>query len=219
VEDIDEAHARKFSGRAFTGCTVAAPAVGNADWSSPKGGTGITISGDLAMPNSDLNKGPLRCTRLIGLANILSPRHRVVKPIGRARQLYVRRRQAAFRVSAEAHSLSISSAGGRVARRGGRTVIRRRRDWASWWRSVVQRCRPRDWSIEPYLALNIAGTNSPASAARIQHWVWTLVPRWIRMLGLHLALRLRDLGRWGEGWESSACAHVALKAPSGCKRH
>jgi len=36
---------------------LAAQSLGMPNWSNPKGGTGITISGDFAKPNSDLGNG------------------------------------------------------------------------------------------------------------------------------------------------------------------
>src|SRR6266566_7862532 len=56
---------------AFMVAPLAAQSFGMPNWSSPKGGTGITISGDLAMPNSDLGKGTAFGARgSVGLANI-----------------------------------------------------------------------------------------------------------------------------------------------------
>src|ERR1051326_1065337 len=56
---------------AFTVAPLAAQSLGMPNWSSPKGGTGVTISGDLAMPNSDLGKGTAFGARgTLGLANI-----------------------------------------------------------------------------------------------------------------------------------------------------
>ena len=36
---------------------LAAQSLGMPNWSNPKGGTGIMLSGDVAMPNSDLGDG------------------------------------------------------------------------------------------------------------------------------------------------------------------
>src|SRR5216110_2606415 len=56
---------------AFMVAPLAAQSFGMPNWSSPKGGTGITISGDLGLPNSDLGKGTAFGARgSIGLANI-----------------------------------------------------------------------------------------------------------------------------------------------------
>ena len=56
---------------AFAVAPLAAQSLGMPNWSSPKGGTGITISGDLAMPNADLGKGTAFGARgSVGLANI-----------------------------------------------------------------------------------------------------------------------------------------------------
>src|SRR5256885_6731694 len=54
---------------------VATPAaaqwLGEPLWNSPKGGTGITISGDYARPNADLGKGNVLGARAtLGLANL-----------------------------------------------------------------------------------------------------------------------------------------------------
>jgi len=60
-----------FAAVAFIVAPLAAQSFGMPNWSSPKGGTGITISGDLGLPNSDLGKGTAFGARgSIGLANI-----------------------------------------------------------------------------------------------------------------------------------------------------
>src|SRR5258708_21864137 len=85
---------------AFTVAPLAAQQLGMPNWSSPKGGTGITISGDLAMPNSDLGKGTAFGARgSVGLANItLTAGIASWKPKGAPDSFTSVGGQAAFRV-------------------------------------------------------------------------------------------------------------------------
>src|SRR5207302_9140136 len=59
---------------ALAACAAAPAAAqnfGSPLWNSPKGGTGITISGDYARPNADLGKGNVLGARAtLGLANL-----------------------------------------------------------------------------------------------------------------------------------------------------
>src|SRR5512146_1473891 len=84
--------------------TIATPAAaqwaGMPVWNSPKGGTGITISGDYAKPNADLGKGSAFGGRAtLGLAN-LSVTAGVTswKPDGAAKSVSSIGGNAAFRV-------------------------------------------------------------------------------------------------------------------------
>src|SRR5205823_467945 len=56
---------------AFAVSPAAAQWAGVPVWNNPKGGTGVTISGDLGMPNSDLGNGTAFGARAtLGLANL-----------------------------------------------------------------------------------------------------------------------------------------------------
>lgn len=56
---------------AFAATPVAAQWAGMPVWNSPKGGTGITISGDVGIPNEDGRKGTAFGARgTLGLANL-----------------------------------------------------------------------------------------------------------------------------------------------------
>src|ERR1043166_7113800 len=89
-----------FPAAAFIVAPLAAQSLGMPNWSSPKGGTGITISGDLGLPNSDLGKGTAFGARgSIGLANInLMAAIASWKPKGAADSYTSVGGQAAFRV-------------------------------------------------------------------------------------------------------------------------
>jgi hypothetical protein len=54
-----------------TAASAAAQFMGMPVWNSPKGGTGVTISGDMGLPNEDMGKGTAFGARAsVGLANI-----------------------------------------------------------------------------------------------------------------------------------------------------
>src|SRR5258708_33543359 len=116
---------------AFTVAPLAAQQLGMPNWSSPKGGTGITISGDLAMPNSDLNKGTAFGARgSIGLANItLTAGIASWKPKGAPDSFTSVGGQAAFRVIGGSPislslSLPVGASPARAAERGSAETAR-----------------------------------------------------------------------------------------------
>jgi opacity protein-like surface antigen len=56
---------------AFAAAPAAAQWAGMPVWNSPKGGTGVTINGDVALPNTDAGKGTAFGARgTLGLANL-----------------------------------------------------------------------------------------------------------------------------------------------------
>src|SRR5438045_5471705 len=61
-----------IAGAVLAGVTpLAAQWAGMPAWNSPKGGTGVTINGDVGVPNSDADKGTAFGARAsLGLANI-----------------------------------------------------------------------------------------------------------------------------------------------------
>jgi len=56
---------------AFAAAPAAAQWAGMPVWNSPKGGTGVTINGDVGLPNTDAGKGTAFGARgMLGLANL-----------------------------------------------------------------------------------------------------------------------------------------------------
>jgi hypothetical protein len=202
---------------AFTVAPLAAQAFGMPNWSSPKGGTGITLSGDLAMPNSNLGKGTAFGARgSVGLANItLTAGIASWKQKGASDSRTSFGGQAAFRViggslipvsislqvgAAHAAATSADSAQTRLGLGGAVSV------------SVPTP----GLSIEPYLAVNDRFYKTSGTSGTPSNVAWTLGANvGLGMLGLHIAYDSENLGGGVKGGIFGVGVHVALKAPIG----
>jgi hypothetical protein len=202
---------------AFTVAPLAAQSFGMPNWSNPKGGTGVTISGDFAVPNSDLGKGTAFGARgTLGLANIsLTAGVASWKPKGASDSFTSFGGKASFRViggSLIPLSISLDLQGARVGAANGDSALFR----LGLGGAVSVNVPTPGLSIEPYLALNnrwykysgVSGTNSNIG--------WTLGANvGFGMLGLHLAYDSEDFGSGVKGGIFGIGVHVALKAPIG----
>jgi hypothetical protein len=202
---------------AFTVAPLAAQSLGMPNWSNPKGGTGVTLSGDLGMPNSGWGKGTAFGARgTIGLANIsLTAGVASWKPSGASESFTSFGGKAAFRViggSLIPLSISLDLQAARVGAANGDSSLTR----IGLGGSVSVNVPTPGLSIEPYLAVNnrwykfsgVSGTNSNIG--------WTLGANvGFGMLGLHLAYDSENLGGGTKGGIFGIGAHVALKAPIG----
>ena len=202
---------------AFTVAPLAAQQLGMPNWSSPKGGTGITLNGDLAMPNTNLGKGTAFGARgSLGLANItLTAGIASWKPKGATESFTSVGGQAAFRViggSLIPVALNLQIGAARKGAANGDSATTRLTAGAG----VAVSVPTPGISIEPYLSITnrwykksgISGTNSNLG--------WTLGANAnFGMLCVHLAYDSENIapgvtvGTFGLG------AHVALKAPIG----
>jgi hypothetical protein len=202
---------------AFTVAPLAAQSVGMPNWSSPKGGTGITISGDLAMPNAELGKGTAFGARgSIGLANItLTAGGASWKPKGASDNYTSFGGQAAFRViggSLIPVSISLQVNAARTGAANGDSALTR----LGLGGAVSVNVPTPGLSIEPYLAVNnrwykfsgVSGTQS-----NIGYTLGANVG--LGMIGLHLAYDSEDFGGGVKGGIFGIGAHFALKAPIG----
>jgi hypothetical protein len=206
-----------FAAAAFIVAPLAAQSLGMPNWSSPKGGTGITISGDLGLPNSDLGKGTAFGARgSIGLANInLMAAIASWKPKGAADSYTSVGGQAAFRViggSLIPLSISLQAGAARVSAANGDSALTR----IGLGGAVSVNVPTPGLSIEPFLAVSnrwykysgVSGTQSNVG--------WTLGANvGLGMLGFHLAYDSEDFGGGTKGGILGLGVHVALKAPIG----
>ena len=202
---------------AFAVAPLAAQSLGMPNWSSPKGGTGITISGDLAMPNADLGKGTAFGARgSLGLANItLTAGMASWKQKGASDSRTSFGGQAAFRViggslipvsislqvnAAHAGATSTDSAQTRLGLGG----------------AVSVNVPTPGLSIEPYLAVNNRWYKFSGASGTQSNIGYTLGANvGFGMLGLHLAYDSEDYGSGVKGGILGIGVHFALKAPIG----
>jgi opacity protein-like surface antigen len=202
--------------------TVATPAaaqwLGMPVWNNPKGGTGITVNGDVGIPNSDWGKGTAFGARAsLGLANItLTAGLASWKPDGPgAESVTGFGGNAAFRIiggslipvslnlqvgAARHGAANLDSATTRVTAGGGIAV------------SVPTP----GLSIEPYLSLTNRWYKESGISGTESNFGWTLGANVnFGMLGAHLAYDSESAGSGVTGGIFGLGVHVALKAPIG----
>lgn len=196
---------------------LAAQSLGMPNWSNPKGGTGVTISGDLAMPNADLGKGTAFGARgSLGVGTLtLTAGVASWKPKGAPDSYTSFGGQAAFRViggSLIPVAVSLQAGLARVGEANGDSALTR----FGLGAAVSVNVPTPGLSIEPYLAINnrwykfsgISGTESNIG--------WTLGANvGLGMMGLHLAYDSENYGGGTTGGIIGIGAHFSLKAPIG----
>jgi hypothetical protein len=201
---------------ALTAAPAAAQWAGVPVWNSPKGGTGVTINGDVGIPNSNGGKGTAFGFRgTLGLANLALTAGVVSwKPSNATDNVTSVGGNAAFKViggSLIPVALNIQIGAARWGAANGDSATTRLTAGAGIAVSVPTP----GISIEPYLSITnrwykasgISGTNSNLG--------WTLGANAnFGMFGVHLAYDSEKvtggtIGTFGLG------AHVALKAPIG----
>ena len=196
---------------------AAAQFLGMPNWSNPKGGTGIVISGDLGMPNEDLGKGTAFGARAtVGLANLsLTGGLSFWKPDGAPDEYTSLGGQAAFRVIGGsllpvAVSLQVNLA--RVGEANGDPSLTR----IGLGGAISVNVPTPGLSIEPYLALNNRWYKFSGVSGTESNIGWTLGANvGLGMLGLHLAYDSESFGGGTTGGIIGIGAHFALKAPIG----
>jgi len=201
---------------AFAAAPAAAQWLGMPVWNNPKGGTGVTINGDLAMPNSSLNKGTAFGVRgTLGLANIsLTAGLSSWKPKGAAGSYTSVGGNAAFKIiggSLIPVALNLQLGAATVSAANLTPKLTR----LTAGGGIAVSVPTPGISIEPYLSLTnrwykysgLSGTNS--------NFGWMLGSNVnFGMLGFHLAYDSESLGG-STGGIFAIGAHVALKAPIG----
>jgi hypothetical protein len=210
---------RTISVLALAGCVAAtslnAQFAGMPNWSSPKGGTGITISADLGMPNEELGKGTAFGARAsLGLGTLtLTAGGSSWKEENAAEGTTSLGAEAAFRViggSLLPVAISLKAGGYRAGEVGTTPATTR----ISLGGAVAVSVPTPGVSIEPYLAINNRWYKQ-SGLDTFSNIGWTLGANvGLGMIGLHVAYDSESLGG-ATGSVLGIGAHFQLKAPIG----
>ena len=201
---------------AFAAPPVAAQWVGMPVWNSPKGGTGITINGDIGMPNSDLGKGTAFGARgSLGLANLmLTAGVSSWKPDGAAESFTSLGGNAGFRViGGSLLPIAINLQVGAATIGSANTLPSQTRLTAGG--GIAVSVPTPGISIEPYLSITNRWSKASGISGTESNVGWTLGANAnLGMLGFHLAYDSESRGG-ATGGIFGFGMHVALKAPIG----
>jgi hypothetical protein len=201
-----------------------APAVaqwsGMPAWNNPKGGTGVTVNGDLGMPNTDGGKGTAFGARAtVGLANLsLTAGVASWKPKGFTDRTSSVGAVAGFKViggSLIPVAINLQLGAGTSGRitAGTRTLPKMTNIIAGAGVSV--NVPTPGLSIEPYLSISNRW-HKPTGGTTQSNIGWVLGANvGFGMLGLHIAYDSESFGGGVTSGILGIGAHVALKAPIG----
>ena len=201
----------------FAGSTLAAQSLGMPNWSNPKGGTGITLSGDVGLPNEDLGKGTAYGARgSFGFGTLtLTAAFASWKPSSASESYSSIGGQGAFRViggSLIPVALSLQLDGARVGAANGDSALTRVGLGAAVGVSVPTP----GLSIDPYLAVSNRWYKFDGVSSTESNVGWTLGANvGFGMWGLHLAYDSENYGSGTTGGIFGIGAHFSLKAPVG----
>jgi hypothetical protein len=187
-------------------------------WNNPKGGTGVTIDGDLGFPNSDLGKGTAYGARAtFGLTNLsLTAGVSSWKPDGAGSSTTTWAGVAGFRViggSLMPVALNIQAGAGTGSEITGTVAIPKLTNMFLGAGVSVNVPTP-GISIEPYVSLS-ERWHTPSGGSTESHFGWVVGANvGFGMFGVHLAYDTEKLdgstaGVFGIG------AHFSLSAPGG----
>jgi len=202
---------------AVAGSPLAAQSLGMPNWSNPKGGTGITLSGDFAKPNSDLGEGTAWGARgAFGFGTItLTAALASWKPSGASDSYPSIGGQGAFRViggSLMPVALSLQLDAARVGAANGDSALTRVGLGGALGVSVPTP----GLSIEPYVAVSNRWYKFSGVSSTESNVGWTIGANvGFGMMGLHLAYDSESLGGGSTGGIFGLGVHFALKAPVG----
>ena len=196
---------------------AAAQLAGMPVWNSPKGGTGVTISGDYGRPNADLNKGNAFGARgTVGLGSLsLTAGLATWKPSGAPNSLTSVGGDAAFRViggSLLPVNVNLLVGGARTSVGGGGGSIT---TLIAGGGVSVSLPTP-GFSIEPYLSLaNRWHRQTVASVSNTESNIgWTIGANLgFGMMGAHIAYDSEKLGAGSTGSIIGIGVHLSLKVP------
>ena len=200
---------------AFAAGPLAAQMAGMPVWNNPKGGTGVTIWGDVAMPNSDLNKGTSFGARAtLGLANLgLTAGLSSWKPSGATSSTTSVGGNAAFRIiggSLIPVSINLQVGAARASASGAPSATR-----LTAGGGVAVNVPTPGINVEPYLSLTNRWYHT-SGFTTTSNFGWTLGANVnFGMFGAHIAYDSESLGSGSTGGIIGIGAHVALKAPIG----
>jgi hypothetical protein len=199
---------------------LAAQWAGMPAWNNPKGGTGVTIDGDIGIPNSDAGKGTAFGARAqLGLANLsLTAGLTTWKPNGFSSSVTSVGGVAGFRViggSLIPVALNLQlGAGTTSAIASGPDTLPKTTTILAGAGISVNVPTP-GLSIEPYLSISNRWHHASGFSTS-SHVGWVIGANvGFGMLGLHLAYDSEKLPGGGTAGIIGIGAHVALKAPIG----
>lgn len=195
---------------------LAAQWAGMPVWNNPKGGTGVTISGDVGIPNEDAGKGTAFGARgTLGLANLsLTAGVATWKPDGATSSATSFGGVAGFRViggSLLPVSLNIQAGLGRASASGSPSATR-----FLVGAGVSASVPTPGLSIEPYLSISNRWNKVEGLSGTESNIGWVLGANLgLGMLGLHVAYDSESQGGGVTSGIIGIGAHFALKAPIG----
>lgn len=196
---------------------LAAQSLGMPNWSNPKGGTGVTISGDVAMPNADMGKGTAFGARgSVGIGTLtLTAGIASWKPKGLSESFTSIGGQGSFRViggSLIPLALAIQANVARIGEANGAGSQTR----LGLGGAISVNVPTPGLSIEPYLAVNNRWYKESGISGTESNIGWTLGANiGLGMMGLHLAYDSENFGGGTTAGIIGIGAHVSLKAPIG----
>ncbi|HEY3220181.1 MAG TPA: hypothetical protein VGJ80_05585 [Gemmatimonadales bacterium] len=202
---------------------AATPAVaqwqGMPAWNNPKGGTGVTINGDVGVPNADALKGTAFGARAtLGLANIsFTAGIASWKPKGADASTTSVGGVAQFRViggSLIPVALNIQLGAGTASAISGAVPLPKMTNVLAGAGLSVNVPTP-GLSIEPYLSVSNRW-HKPSGGSTESNIGWVLGANvGFGMLGLHVAYDSEKLDNGNSAGVIGIGAHIALKAPIG----
>ena len=201
---------------ASTATPAAAQWFGMPAWNSPKGGTGITISGDYGKPNADFGKGNAFGARAsLGLANLtVTAGLSSWKPEGATSSLTSVGGQAAFRViggSLIPVSINLQLGAGRTSCSGCNSLTN-----ITAGGGVSASIPSPGISIEPYLSISNRWHKVATVSGTESNIGWVIGANvGFGMFGVHLAYDSEKFDDGTTGGIIGIGAHVALKVPIG----
>ena len=199
--------------------SLAAQWAGMPAWNNPKGGTGVTINGDVGVPNSDAGKGTAFGARAtLGLANIsLTAGLSSWKPNGFSSSTTTVGGVAAFRViggSLIPVALNIQLGAATSSAINGTASLPKMTNILAGAGISVNVPTP-GLSIEPYLSISNRW-HKPSGFSTESNIGWVIGANvGFGMLGLHVAYDSEKLDNGATAGVIGIGAHVALKAPIG----
>jgi hypothetical protein len=199
--------------------SLAAQWAGMPAWNNPKGGTGVTINGDVGVPNSDAGKGTAFGARAtLGLANIsLTAGISSWKPNGFSSSTTTVGGVAGFRViggSLIPVALNIQLGAATSSAISGTASLPKMTNILAGAGISVNVPTP-GLSIEPYLSISNRW-HKPSGFSTESNIGWVIGANvGFGMLGLHLAYDSEKLDNGATAGVIGIGAHVALKAPIG----
>ena len=203
----------------FATAPLAAQWAGMPAWNNPKGGTGVTINGDVGIPNSDAGKGTAFGARAqLGLANIsFTAGISSWKPNGFSSSTTTVGGVAQFRAiggSLIPVSLNIQLGGSTSSAISGTASLPKMTNILAGAGISASVPTP-GLSIEPYLSVSNRW-HKPSGGSTESNIGWVIGANvGFGMLGLHVAYDSEKLDDGSTAGVIGIGAHVALKAPIG----